>query len=935
MCAWSFSPRARSLLGPLREQRFASGAPSDGNGGIRIDVEGTPYSTQTAADGRFRVELPPAIYNLHFLSEGYASAVAADVAVAAGAETTLPAPIVLATQPSSVRGDIALDRFGTPELIAGVTVRLLDPQGVTVGVAAVGDSGEFVLADIPAGVYEVEAILPGYVTAHRALELTVGELADVGTMLLQHASGTAQAVPLSGRVQLEGGGNLAGVQIGVRFTNRDLALVQVFTDAAGRFSVPAARDETYRLDFDKAGFQSVHEFGPVQWADPPGLFVNEAREPIDVTLAGESGAVRVVVTLPVGYEDPARLARVVVQLRPLNPDATPDQTRSEAPGADGVVVFADMKPGLYRLGASLDDAAFQGDGENVEIRPGELTLADDLTVTLAGRQPGEAPAELVGRAALQDLVDDAEGNGGILVSIATTPITAVTAPDGRFVFSGVPTGSPLTLRFQHDGYGTVTLDVEALAREEVRALDPVLLPAQPGEVRGRVALDRFGSPDALADVRVVLLDAQGVSVAAAGQAVAGAFIIPDVSAGDYTLQASLAGYQAAERGVQVGHGATTDVGGVLLQHESGTDAAVSLRGRVRLAGTDDFSGTTVRVRIAGRDVPFAQLATGPDGYFEVFASPHEAYRIDAEHGAWVGQADLGPLRWNPGSSAFRDDAGRTLDVMLAASDGPSGDTDGDGVLNANDNCAAVRNVDQADADADGPGDICDDDDDNDGLLDTEEILLGTSPLDVDTDRDGLTDLDELRVFGTSPLNDDTDGDGRLDGEEGNADTDGDRFIDALESATLDSDLDGAADQFDGPGPAGDLDGDGVLNADDNCPALANRVQIDTDADDQGDTCDEDDDEDSRIDVLDNCPLVANGEQLDFDGDRLGDACDDDDDNDGLTDAQEAALGSNPTSADTDADGVPDGRDVCPGDRDPPPGRHGRRRRGRRLRHRRR
>jgi hypothetical protein len=36
------------------------------------------------------------------------------------------------------------------------------------------------------------------------------------------------------------------------------------------------------------------------------------------------------------------------------------------------------------------------------------------------------------------------------------------------------------------------------------------------------------------------------------------------------------------------------------------------------------------------------------------------------------------------------------------------DADGDGVCDANDNCPAVANPDQADADADGTGDACDD-----------------------------------------------------------------------------------------------------------------------------------------------------------------------------------------------------------------------------------
>ncbi|MEK7511920.1 MAG: hypothetical protein AAB575_02785 [Patescibacteria group bacterium] len=57
------------------------------------------------------------------------------------------------------------------------------------------------------------------------------------------------------------------------------------------------------------------------------------------------------------------------------------------------------------------------------------------------------------------------------------------------------------------------------------------------------------------------------------------------------------------------------------------------------------------------------------------------------------------------------------------------------------------------------------DTDKDGLTDAEEIAAGTNPVKTDSDSDGLFDYDEVKKFGTDPLNADTDGDGFLDGEE--------------------------------------------------------------------------------------------------------------------------------------------------------------------------
>ena len=184
------------------------------------------------------------------------------------------------------------------------------------------------------------------------------------------------------------------------------------------------------------------------------------------------------------------------------------------------------------------------------------------------------------------------------------------------------------------------------------------------------------------------------------------------------------------------------------------------------------------------------------------------------------------------------------------------DDDSDGIFNNIDNCPSIANPDQADFDLDGIGDLCDTDDDNDGVSDDQDAFPTDPNESVDSDGDGLGDN----------CDSDDDNDGKQDS------LDNCPKMSNPDQADLDND--NVGDTCDT-----DMDGDGTVNGDDNCEQVFNIGQTDTDFDGKGDACDncsnaanpgqEDSDGDGIGNACDNCPVKNNPDQLDFDGDGVG------------------------------------------------------------------
>lgn len=124
---------------------------------------------------------------------------------------------------------------------------------------------------------------------------------------------------------------------------------------------------------------------------------------------------------------------------------------------------------------------------------------------------------------------------------------------------------------------------------------------------------------------------------------------------------------------------------------------------------------------------------------------------------------------NDGFEVLNGDAGEMLPAFAKyriGADPFKVDTDEDGLDDGFEllKLGLLTDVNSVDSNGDGVSDDLEDIDD-DGLANVEEQVLGTDPLVIDSDRDGLSDCYEVNVSHTSPLSADPDGDGLQDDSE--------------------------------------------------------------------------------------------------------------------------------------------------------------------------
>ena len=356
-----------------------------GHGDILVAVRGGVAQTRTLADGSFILPVPEGRHDIEFSHPDYTTEVVPQVKVEG--ETALESPVVLQGEPIRMVGRVQLDGLESAERTATIGVELL--RGEARRQLTVDGTGRFADDDLSPGVYTLVASRAGYRSVERSFQVAPGGYEDVGTLVLQHSSGTGDAVPFFGRVLSVGAASQAGVEVVVRLAGSELIVGEAVTDASGDFRVPVAADEQYVFTAERADYVPHHSQS-YSWDMEAETFRDGSGNTPKADLLAEDPRGSVTFDLAVGPDWlplEARTARVLITRR--------GEVLPELVGSDGQRIRVDnLQPGSYRLvagrpGFSSAEAQFE-----IQNLPGGLDVQIDGALTIQLSNLTESGIEL-------------------------------------------------------------------------------------------------------------------------------------------------------------------------------------------------------------------------------------------------------------------------------------------------------------------------------------------------------------------------------------------------------------------------------------------------------------------------------------------------------------------------------------------------------------
>jgi thermitase len=541
-----------------------SGQVTDAEDGSAISgaqvTDGT-RTTTTDAMGQYTIaDVPAGYYEIVASKEGYETS-SMTVNVLSGSSAVVNLSLIEIIVPGSIIGSVTDAENGSP--IVGATVS----DGTRT--ATTDATGQYTIADVPAGSHEVTASKEGY----QSSSMTVNVLS--GSSAVANLSLTEAILPgsITGSVaDAEDGSPIAGATVsdGTRTTT---------TDVTGEYTIADVPPGTCQVTARKSGYESASSVATV-------VSGGKALADFSLTAVSATGSITGLVT---DAEDRSPIAGATVS----------DGTRTTTTDALGRYTIANVPAWrIYQVTASKE--GYESSSLRVIVLSGRTTFVR-LSLTEITTLPGSITGSVTD-------AEDRSPIAGATVSDGTR--TTTTDTSGEYTIANVPSGT-YQVTASKEGYQSSSMTVNVLSGGSAVANLSLTEVVLPGSITGTVTDAENGSPIVGATV------SDGTRTTTTD--VAGEYTIADVPPGTYQVTASKEGYQSLSMTVNVLSGSSAVANLSLTE--------VTLPGSITGTVTDAENGSP----IVGATVSDGTrtVTTDTSGKYTIADVPPGTYQVTA------------------------------------------------------------------------------------------------------------------------------------------------------------------------------------------------------------------------------------------------------------------------------------------------------------------
>ncbi|MBK7862155.1 MAG: carboxypeptidase regulatory-like domain-containing protein [Archangiaceae bacterium] len=399
-----------------------------------------------------------------------AALVCAAVLAGCTRDYSLPDPPELGT----VKGELGL---ADGSALGGVPVQLAPVDGDAASQTSDATSGAFNFVDLPPGLYTLRIAPAGYYEVQRIVSVRSGTAKDLGRIVLTPlAQPGAKDGFLTGKVQVNGGGDVTGAEVEIIVEGTQQAVTKLAVGGSGEFTQRLAPN-TYQLKVTHPFYVSPPPRTGVVLADNQMLDLRPQPLLLDLNPARIRGRVM--------KERDLSASRIEAQGAVVSSDTGATATADSAGNFDLQGLPAGMRSLTVTLAGFHDSAPLR----LVMVAPAETKMVGDVELLLdRGDLSGEVSMKdntpLQNVTASLDIV--ASLDGGALDGGSANPYSAAVAPSssdptrGAFVITRVPVGR-FSVKVSRENYITANsapVDVAKDRTTSVGQLDLVRIQGQ-------------------------------------------------------------------------------------------------------------------------------------------------------------------------------------------------------------------------------------------------------------------------------------------------------------------------------------------------------------------------------------------------------------------------------------------------------------------------